>query len=567
MDTIDVISRGMAVVMAVAASAVGAQAVSAEDGDVLTLAGGDATEPSYSVGVGISSLAKIKLLPEFGIDLTAVESAGSVENMALLEDDKAQFAIVDALVGHFARTGTGVFAEQEPVDDIRVVAALWRDAGHVIVERDYVSTGTIDDFAALQGMKVSLGPPASGALAANRLVMNRLGIDLEDDYDVVQQSLLESSAALQAGEVKAITSATRAPAAPIRDVMAASDGGWQLLEFTDAQLSEADDGLGLWTRYVIPAGTYPGQEGDVGTIGTSQLLVVRGDVDEEVVYQLTKAIFENLGFLRNIHEAVYETSLDRALTGLTMSLHPGALRYYQEVGLLTPDATLSAALSDRLQAEPVAFDSLGGLIAPQQPEPTVLAADAADAAAPATGWSGSQRPDPELIRSGKKFIVYFDRNEAEITSEQARQRLMEACRFADALPSARFVVVGHTDPAGDPVYNAELSRQRAAVVADVIRTHDLFDDRLHVIEVGSTEPVAASGDDAVYDARSRRVEVTVLPADLKQRDQPQHVLNEAPSEPGGLGGPVDSVITEPEAGEAAGQVGETASEPVKPPVM
>ena len=57
-----------------------------------------------------------------------------------------------------------------------------------------------------------------------------------------------------------------------------------------------------------------------------------------------EAVFENLGFLRNIHEAVYETSLDRALTGLTMPLHPGALRYYQEVGLLTPDATLSAAL-------------------------------------------------------------------------------------------------------------------------------------------------------------------------------------------------------------------------------
>ena len=88
------------------------------------------------------------------------------------------------------------------------------------------------------------------------------------------------------------------------------------------------------------AGTYPGQDKDVSTIAQPNFLGVRADVDAEAVYQITKAMHENLLFLNNIHKATRAISLESALGGLPVPLHQGAARYYQEQGLDIPGALL-----------------------------------------------------------------------------------------------------------------------------------------------------------------------------------------------------------------------------------
>jgi TRAP transporter TAXI family solute receptor len=94
--------------------------------------------------------------------------------------------------------------------------------------------------------------------------------------------------------------------------------------------------MGLWTRYVIPAGSYPGQTQDIRTIAQPNFLAVRADVDEDAVYRITKAIYENLPFLNGIHKATKAMALNKAIAGLPMPLHPGAARYYREAGLEIP---------------------------------------------------------------------------------------------------------------------------------------------------------------------------------------------------------------------------------------
>jgi uncharacterized protein len=114
-----------------------------------------------------------------------------------------------------------------------------------------------------------------------------------------------------------------------------------LLSVTEEEAAKMDGGRNLWTPYVIAAGTYPGQTEDVTTIAQPNFLAVSADVDENHVYLLTKTIYENLPFLQAIHPATNVMNIDAAMSGLPMPLHPGAARYYQEVGLEIPARLLA----------------------------------------------------------------------------------------------------------------------------------------------------------------------------------------------------------------------------------
>jgi TRAP transporter TAXI family solute receptor len=105
---------------------------------------------------------------------------------------------------------------------------------------------------------------------------------------------------------------------------------------TAEQGAKMDGGRKLWVPYTIAAGTYPGQTKDIKTIAQPNFLAVNANVSEEHVYQLTKTMYENLGFLSAIHPATKVMAVENAMAGLPVPLHPGAVRYYKEVGLKVP---------------------------------------------------------------------------------------------------------------------------------------------------------------------------------------------------------------------------------------
>ncbi|MEM7043003.1 MAG: TAXI family TRAP transporter solute-binding subunit, partial [Pseudomonadota bacterium] len=105
------------------------------------------------------------------------------------------------------------------------------------------------------------------------------------------------------------------------------------LSWTEQQRTQADGGLGLWSPLTIPANVYEGQKAPIETIAQPNFLAVRADVDDEVVYAITKTIFENLPFLKRLHAPFQFLTTERAVTALPVPLHPGALRYYEEIRL------------------------------------------------------------------------------------------------------------------------------------------------------------------------------------------------------------------------------------------
>ena len=288
----------------------------------------------HPVGTAIATLSKIKLLPKEKFSLTAVNSAGSGANVQALAADTAQFAILQGLYGSYAATGTGPVSEKQ--ENLRSVTMLWQNVEQFILANDHVKSGTVSDFAAVKGETVVMGKENSGTLGSNGVLMSGMGIGLEE-FTLIHAGYGPSVDALSNGQAVGGGFPSGPPTGAITKLMSANGDKYTILNVTEEEHMKMDGGRNLWVPYTIAAGTYPGQDSDVQTIAQPNFLAVNANVDEQHVYLLTKALYENLPFLQAIHKATNAMDVSKAMGGLPVPLHPGAMKYYQEVGLEIPD--------------------------------------------------------------------------------------------------------------------------------------------------------------------------------------------------------------------------------------
>lgn len=326
---------GAAAAVAISIGSVPAQA---QDGGDYILATAGTGGTYYPVGVALSTLVKVRLQPGEGIGMSAITSAGSGENVKLLREDQAQFAIVQGLWGAYAAAGTGPLEADGPQPNMHSITMLWPNVEQFAIRADMAESGTASDLMNLEGRGFAIGARNSGTEGSNRHLLGGMGIDdPEAFFDVAFIGYTPSVEAFQNGQIDAVNTAAGVPTGAMTQLMATSADELELLDFTEEERIAANDGLELWVPYLIPAGTYPNQEEDWNTIAQPNFLAVNADVPEEHVYLITKAIYENLPFLQNIHPATEAMSLETALGGLPLPLHPGAIRYYEEAGVDIPD--------------------------------------------------------------------------------------------------------------------------------------------------------------------------------------------------------------------------------------
>lgn len=295
----------------------------------------------YPVGVALSTLVKVKLQPKQKIGLSAINSAGSGENIKLLRENEVQFAILQGLYGTYAWNGTGPIANEGPQKNLRSVTMLWQNVEHFTVNKKFAKTGTVSDLLGMKGETLALGKKNSGTLGSNTVLLTNLGAKVKKDYNLIYVGYGPSANAMQNGQAAGMGTPAGVPVSAVTKAMANMGKKITVLDFTDAQMKQADGGLGLWTRFTIPAGTYPGQAKAINTIAQPNFLAVRADVDEDAVYQITKTTYENLPFLNAIHGATKAMAIEKAIAGLPLPLHPGAAKYYQEVGIKIPARLLA----------------------------------------------------------------------------------------------------------------------------------------------------------------------------------------------------------------------------------
>lgn len=293
----------------------------------------------HPVGTAISTLSKVKLLPTEKFSLTAVNSAGSGANVQAMGSGTADFAILQGLYGSYAATGTGPITE--PQTNLRSVSMLWQNVEQFVVAVDQAKTGTVSDIVALKGQSAGMGSQNSGTLGSNSVLLSGLGIDVEKDFELVYAGYGPTADAMANGQVAVAGIPSGPPTGAITKLMASNEGKFTVLDVTEEELAKMDGGRDLWVPYTIAAGTYPGQEKDINTIAQPNILAVNDSVDENHVYLLTKTMYENLGFLTAIHPATKAMAIEKALAGLPLPLHPGAARYYKEVGLDIPERLMA----------------------------------------------------------------------------------------------------------------------------------------------------------------------------------------------------------------------------------
>jgi len=312
----------------------------AADRNAFTLATATRGGTYYPVGVAISTLVKAKLLSDKGIDMSARNSAGSIANIGMLQSNEAQFAIVLGIVGTLARRGQGPFAGTGPVAELRSISALWPDVEHFVVRKVHRRTGDLRDFLGLTGLPVSIGRDGSGVLASTRHILRGQGIDPDSAFTRVALDYGDSATALLQGKLDGAAMPGGPPVTAVTQLFAPEDPQVALLGITDAQIRAADAGLGLWSRHMIPVGTYPGQSDAIPSMGQPNVLVARADIGDREVYEIVKTVYEHLDFLQGIHRATGAMSVESALVGLPLPLHPGAARFYREAGLAVPKRLL-----------------------------------------------------------------------------------------------------------------------------------------------------------------------------------------------------------------------------------
>ncbi|MGB0684287.1 MAG: TAXI family TRAP transporter solute-binding subunit [Magnetovibrionaceae bacterium] len=290
----------------------------------------------YPVGVALATLTKVKLEPKQKISMSAITSAGSGENVKLLRENQAQFAIMQGLYGGWAWSGTGKVKNDGPQKNLRTVSMLWQNVEHFGIRSEHAKTGTVSDLAMLKGKGFSIGKKNSGTEGSGRTILGNLGIDVDGTFDVAYMGYGPSGQGFQNGNIDGFNIPAGPPVSAITATAAAVGSDLTILDFTDEQMAQANGDLKLWTRYVIPADTYPGQSKPINTIAQPNFLAVNEDVPEETVYLITKTIYENLPFLNAIHKATKAMDISKAIAGLPAPLHPGAARYYTEQGIEIP---------------------------------------------------------------------------------------------------------------------------------------------------------------------------------------------------------------------------------------
>lgn len=289
----------------------------------------------YPVGVALATLAHAQLAESEGISLTAISSAGSLENVKLLRDNQVQFALLQGPFGAWSWAGEGPVSR--PQTHMRSVAAMWQNVEHFVLLTELTETGTMDDLNNLSGERYVLGARNSGAEQTGRFILDTLGIDYEEKMTLAYMGYGPTTSAIQDGNIVGMNIPAGAPVSSITQAYALLGERMTILNWTQESLDRINARYPLWDWYEFPPGTYPNQDELIRTVGSPNVLVTRADISEDVVYHITRVIWENLATLQEIHGATRDMRLEIAVNGLGAPLHAGALRYYREVGLEVPE--------------------------------------------------------------------------------------------------------------------------------------------------------------------------------------------------------------------------------------
>ncbi len=263
-----------------------------------------------------------------GLMVIAQSANGSVANVRDIQHGVIESGFVQSDIAHWAYTGSGTFRGHRPYRDLRTIANLYPESVHVVVRRD----SDIRSVQDLVGRRVSLDEPGSGTLIDAELVLGMYGISVDEiDAEYMKPGLAIER--MKRNQLDAFFFVAGYPARAVLEL--ARDAEIRLLPIDGPAADRLIARYRFFARDHIPAGVYPGVA-RTATISVGAQWLVSSSVDAQLVYAITRALWNqnSRSLLDNGHAKGKSITLETALDGIAVPLHPGAHRYYREIGLL-----------------------------------------------------------------------------------------------------------------------------------------------------------------------------------------------------------------------------------------
>ena len=292
---------------------------SAGEKKFLNIATGGTAGTYYPIGGAMAEIVNTSIQ---GMNARAQSTGATVANINMLKEGSVDLAIVQNDITYYAANGIEMFKDKK-VDNLKGIATLYPETCQTVTLE---STG-IKSIADLKGKRVAVGAMGSGAEANARQILEAYGITY-DDIDEQFLSFSEAASALKDGNVDAAFVTAGYPTAAVQDI--ASQNKVRLLPIEADKADALIAKYRFYTKVVIPAGTYAGFEEEVPGISVMAMLVCTDKVDEQLGYDITKALFSNLDRIKAAHSVGKLITKEGAMEGMPIQMNAGAEKFFKE---------------------------------------------------------------------------------------------------------------------------------------------------------------------------------------------------------------------------------------------
>ncbi|PAU78195.1 TAXI family TRAP transporter solute-binding subunit [Halomonas salipaludis] len=292
----------------------------------ITIGTGGQTGVYYVVGQSVCRMVN-RGSDDHNIRCNAPSTGGSVANVNGMKSGELDMGVVQSDVQYRAYHGEANFEDDGAWEDMRAVFTMHGEPLTVVAR----ANSDIETFDDLQGKRVNIGNPGSGQRNTMDVVMNAKGWTTDDFALASELDAAEQAAALSDNNVDAMVYVVGHPNGSIQEATTTIDA--RIVPVTGDEIDGLIDDYPYYTRATIPGGLYRGNDEDVETFGVAATFVTTADVDDDVVYETVKAVFENFDRFKRLHPAFENLNEEDMISdGLTAPLHDGAKRYYVEQG-------------------------------------------------------------------------------------------------------------------------------------------------------------------------------------------------------------------------------------------
>ena len=293
----------------------------------VTIGTGGITGVYYPTGAAIAKMVN-KKKKEYGIRATVVSTGGSVFNVNAIMAGDLEFGVVQSDRQFQAINGMAEWKDKGPQTDLRAVFSIYPEAVTLVAASD----AGIKNINDLKGKKVAIGTPGSGQRQNAIDALTAVGIDYERDIKAESIKASDAAGLLQDNQIDAFFYTVGHPAGAIKE---ATSGARKVVIADITGIDSLLDKFPYYAKTTILIKNYPGAQNkkDIETFNVKATLVTSAKVPDDIVYAITKEVFDNLKEFKKFHPAYVTLTKEGMLTHLSAPIHPGAMRYFKEAGL------------------------------------------------------------------------------------------------------------------------------------------------------------------------------------------------------------------------------------------